>query len=192
MARQREIEAALKEVLKAIKDIKKIQKQTQKELKDELEYIADSVVTRWYDSYTRSSYEPGGSLYYAYKIEVNDKGWNVEFSPEFMSKFTYHHQSNELIFHNAFELGYHGGSGSRHLNDYDEDDVAGASSIGSTPWWRTPGPFYPRWYKEAVRTFSPYEEINKLMDKKIKEIKNKRHKKLSDVVSRIENMALFR
>lgn len=126
-----------------------------KKIENELNYIAWSVISDWYDSYEPHAYRRREDLFNAYKVIVTPTWFTVKFDSSFMEQW--HHQQPEIIFHNAFELGYHGGSLGEGLNS-------------SIPHWREPHPFFTNWGKSAISTFSPYEEIIKKMDEKIKEI----------------------
>jgi len=167
--RHREIQAAIRATSKAINDIEKITTVYPKRFKDELSDIGRSVIDEWYDSYNRKMYDPYGSLYYAYKVEVKKNIGTVRFSPNFI-KHIHHNQSSFFVYNNSFLEGYHGGS-------YDKKNTFGE------PHWRKPSPFFTEWGDVAQQSFSPYDKMHKEMQDKIDELQDNFNRDISDIQS---------
>lgn len=149
MARKRETLRLLQTINNAMVVLQQAAKEKPVKLKKEIEDEAKSIISRFYLEGPHQ-----GSLYSAYRVEIeNIIDVSVDYDASYMSEFS-HHQDNEIIYNNVFVMGYHGGSWGKGL----END---------TPWWRTPTPYYTHWYKPASQSFSPYQEINRMVDKKI-------------------------
>lgn len=176
MPKTREIMAALNAVKKARRKFEVMKKVYPERLEKELEFTGWSVVTDWYSTYDPWVYERKGDLLNAYKIKVNKKTgkYSVDFGPQYM-KYN-HHQSNAIVYNNAFVEGYHGGSRGE-----------GASS----PYWRSPIPLYETWGQPAIRSFSPYEVMTDKMNDVISEIKSDVNKDIKEI-ERILDVKLLR
>ena len=168
MRERKQYKKALERVLKRIQKAKEYYPN---KIRKEMEYISDSVITKWYDSYSnRIIYDPYGSLYNACKIEVDDDSYNISFDSSYL--YASHHQDNSIVFNNSFIEGYHGGSTGEGLNS-------------SIPHWRTPHPFYRNWGNPAVKTFSPYLEMYDQMDKELKKIQTEMRNEENEIIKEI-------
>lgn len=135
-------------------------------LKDE----ALSIVSRWYATYEPMKYRRTMSLKHAFKITRN--GIDVILNLDASNLGGGHHQSDEWIYSNSFEQGYHGGAIGTDKNGF---------SV-STPSWRSPYGYYIHWGDPAPRSFSPKEEIEKMAKNHIKEYEQEWHKIIWDEV----------
>ncbi len=155
-----------------------ILKKTPQQLEKELNYIGESIITRWYDDYDRHIYEPYGSLYYAYQVKRNGTRITVTTSPDYISVGK-HNQSDEIVYNNAFVRGYHGGS-------------TGSGLDSLIPHWRTPYPFYPEWGGPAKKSKSPLEMMQEEMqgevDKTLKEIDEKIANAMNRVITNLRHV----
>ena len=172
MARIRELDAAIKAFQDASSKMTQMKKKYPRKMKRELEEIGRTVIQDWYDSYDREFYDPLMSLFNAYKIKVDDKGWDISFSPRYIQHFK-HHQKTSIIYNNAFIEGYHGGSWGKGLEK-------------KVPYWRTPVGIYSNWYAfPADQTFSPYDEMYEQMENKINEIIEEAQTEAEHILSRV-------
>lgn len=156
------------------KNLSKIEKKNKKELdnylkesRENLKYIVQTAIDRFYEDYEPHFYGRAFDLYHVYKINVDENGWNIDFSPDFMK--AYHRVSHEYIFENSFINGYHGGA----TSGYGHPDPG-------TPYWRNPSHktimdlnslrsasyeiyFFKKgddkWLRPAIKSPSPYNEI---------------------------------
>lgn len=168
----RERQAYINTLDEIISEVEVMQNYYPQHLKKELERIGRTVISEWYDSYSnRKLYDPYGSLYHAYKIEVDNSHYLVTFDNKKLDNIS-HHQSNEIIYNNSFIEGYHGGS----MGD-------GLSS--NIPHWRTPHPFYSSWGKPAIKSFSPYEKMYDLMEEEINSVKAEMKRKENGMIQRL-------
>ena len=127
-------------------------------LEYDLNEEALSAIAEWYGKYDPHKYRRKGSLKQAFKIVRDGVDVEITYDAEFMNDYQ-HHQSNEIIFNNAFIEGYHGGSmGTDKYGD-----------IATTPSWRKPFLKYTHWGDEAVRSPSPQKKIEKKAEKLIKQ-----------------------
>ncbi len=114
--------------------------------KGDIEYIARSVIDRFYEDYDPHKYNRWGDLYNVFKVTINQKVWKIDYSPKYMQYP--HNVSNEYIYTWSFIMGYHGGA----------FDGPNHPQFG-TPYYRT-FPSYRDWSYPAERaSFSPYAEI---------------------------------
>lgn len=121
---------------------------------DGLTKMAEDAVDKFY-SYHSNTYDFNrmGDLYNAYKVVVNDDIWAMYLGDEYM-KYD-HHQSNEIIYNNAFVEGYHGGS-------WGKSDYFGFTPPSGEPYYRGPGGeggFVFWTYKAAQEKKSPRDMI---------------------------------
>ena len=71
--------------------------------------ICENAVDAFYSDYSPHMYHRKGSLYEAYKVEINRKGdFSFQLGHEFMTK--QHRVDNEYIYDYMFVLGWHGGA----------------------------------------------------------------------------------
>ena len=159
--------------------------------KDAIEYICDyqeydykqiinEVIDDYYHSYSPMYYRRAYSLYNAYKIYNNSKTVDVYFGPDFMGNK--HRANDEYIYHWMFEEGWHGGARNRSGNKVAYIDEETRERTGEWIYYkmlyRTPhplaiaagkakGPAFKKWSSTPVEQapFSPYEMINKKLDK---------------------------
>lgn len=133
---------------------RKLRDKYNKIVERDLKYMARSAVDIFYEKYP-TEYDRYGDLYNAFKVTATDTEWSIEFSPEFMKHE--HHQSNEIIYNNAFVLGYHGGS-------WGKSDYFGFRPPSGVPYYRGPGgeSGWVYWTRPAVRTTSPLEMIRSM------------------------------
>ena len=112
---------------------KKIETNTKKEVRENLEYIGRTAVDMFYEDYQPRKYQRNFDLYNAYKIRVNDTVWEITTDAKYMIHT--HEAGNEYIFWNSFENGFHGGavSGPQHPNP-------------GEPWWKVRG----HWFSPAA------------------------------------------
>lgn len=117
---------------------------------DYISSVCKSAVDTFYKEYP-AKYNRKHDLHNAYDVGIRD-GWDlfVSFGSDLM-KYS-HHQSNEFIYVNSFEKGYHGGS----------FGVDKFGDIAAVPYWRTPPGMFTHWYPAgfpAPRSVSPYKTI---------------------------------
>lgn len=166
MARQRELNAYINFVTKQAAHINSLLNKRfaiYKEAQKELETKCDEIVTAFYSGYDPRWYHRYGGLYTAYQVTISDNRWLLEMGPEFMSGG--HHQSEEIVYHNVFELGYHGGS-------FDSEGLL------DQPYWRLPMGEFLFWGDPAISSPAPRMEMEKcaiiffgeLRDKMIKQV----------------------
>ena len=164
--RTRDIIAAINAIKKAKTKLEKMNEVYPKRYAEELYLIGDDVITRWYSQYDPILYDRSGSLYNAFKVNLNGTDYSVDFDASFLG--------NEIIFENSFMQGYHGGAykGKYHPHP-------------GIPYWRTPIPQFTEWGRPAKRSFSPYTKMVLEMNKKIKEIDNEKQKEFDSVMSKV-------
>lgn len=151
MARLRDIEKFSRDLQRALKVLDKSINQKPKQLQEDLRDEALSVISRWYAQYDPHKYRRKMSLKKAFKIIRVGVDVSIDYDASYMEDYS-HHQSNDIIFNNAFVEGYHGGSWGTDKNEVEVD----------SPHWRTPFLKYSHWdKKEAPQSFSPQEEIDK-------------------------------
>lgn len=147
--RYRELIAYSKYVDKQVSKIMRLENERFKiysREKKKLEQKCYDIITKFYDSYSERNYDPYGDLYNTYRVTIDDNHWMVEYDYSFMVHS--HHQDNEIIYHNVFELGYHGGS-------FDSEGIL------DQPYWRWPPGEFIMWGAPAVKSFSPKDELEK-------------------------------
>lgn len=180
MANKNSIKKLYHLLLNGIRDIKKVETQIntkyRNNAKRDLDQIARLAIDKFYESYSPYIYDRYGDLYNTYKVNVNDKTWEILTDSSYMQSS--HHQSNDIIYHNVFELGYHGGSLGEGLNS-------------SIPHWRTPHPWYTEWHTPATHSIPPILKIeegyNKYMDRIPIELQKEFDKKAEEVIAPIRN-----
>lgn len=158
MARRRESENFVKACVKALDTIEKMEKEKPIKLKEDLDEMAKSVIAKWYATYDPQKYNRTRSLYHSYKFFQDGIDIEMDFDSSYLSDFN-HHQDNDIIYNNIFVGGYHGGS-------------IGTDSNGDTatvPRWRKPFREYTSWGKEAPKSFSPHDEIEKQAKKMMRD-----------------------
>ena len=165
--RIREINSAIRNVKKALRDIEKINNKYPNIYRDEIKLVADSVIDMWYDSYDPIFYDRYGQLFKAYSIVLKKGTCNVYFGSNQMKSV--YNQSKNWIYKNSFIGGYHGGS--RH---------------NGVPYWRTPYPFFTDWGEPAVFTFSPYERMVTEINNTIKEIDTQKNEEVSLIIEKVD------
>ena len=170
MARVRDILAALRAVEKLEKKLNDMNKKYPLKYKEELERIGDHVITDWYSTYEPIFYNRRGSLYNAFRVNLNGTDYSVEFDYNLLGG----DKVNELIFENSFIRGYHGGAA----------DGVGHPNPG-VPYWRTPYPLLTNWGRPALRSFSPYTRIVSEMNKKIREIDGDKQDEFNKAVNKV-------
>ncbi len=129
--------------------INKIRPKYNKKAKFALELLGDHAVTQFYDSYGPHVYNRKEDLFNAYKVTANNQEWYIETGQEFMHGG--HRASNETIYKNSFELGWHGGA---------FDSKKGDHPSPGTPYWRAPVGQYTYWLSPAIQGPSPKEIIS--------------------------------
>lgn len=166
----RTINEVINVVKNAIDKVDKMNKKYPKLYEDELDKIARSVMVQWYSSYHPYFYDRQMELWnHAWRITLNGTEYKVEFGYELMDSI--YHQDVEIVFNNSFVNGYHGGS----FHDG-----------GNIPYWRTPYPEFTSKGRPAIRSFSPYTRMVSEMNKKIKEIDNKKQNEFDAIVNRVQ------
>ena len=166
-------------LLNAIEDVSKVEVQIntkyRNNAKKDLNQIARIAIDEFYESYDPLIYDRYGSLYDAYKVNVNKDVWEIITDSSFITSS--HHQSNSIIYNNVFELGYHGGSTGEGLNS-------------GIPHWRKPFPFFSEWGEQAVNSIPPKEVIqekyNQYMDKIPIKLQDEFDKKTEAIIKPIQ------
>ena len=190
---KKELKPIADDIAEVVNDSSKIKRDITEEtttaIYEDLYYIMDSCIDKFYESYTPKFYKREHSLYHAYKVKINDCiiGW--DFSPSYMPDgYDHEHRAtNEYIFQMAFVEGYHGGA-----NTIAENKVEkwGKHPHDGQYWYRTAPPIfakdeppYSRWsgqskhgYGAAVRKGMPpktriEDEINKYRSGKSRIVK---------------------
>ena len=134
---------------------RKVCKKYNKIAKNGLENMAETAVDEFYNNYDPNSYKRKESLLHAFKVVATDDEWSIDFGARYMRKYKHHQKDNNIIYHNAFELGYHGGS-------WGKADEEGFRPPEGVPYYRGPGGEYnfPYWlYSAEQDDISPYENI---------------------------------
>ena len=172
----------IKAALSLLETIDYIEKNYFIEFRTEYNFQADKYIDQWYSDYSPKSYKKRlGSLYYAYEVINPAPGvFDVKFGPEFMEGFN-HHQSNKIIYHNAFELGYHGGSwGTNNYAPYE-----GISVLEGDPHWRRKTKneegrigFYDWSYQEVPQSEGLHDILEKLKVEVFNDVDDKMMNKL--------------
>lgn len=167
--RTRDILSAINNVKKAKVKIEEMNKRYPKKYKEELEMIGDDVITQWYSTYDPIFYNRSGDLYDAFRVNLDGVNYRVDFDSSLMD-------GNEYIFENSFMKGYHGGaiSGDGHPNP-------------GIPYWRTPHPWYYEWGRPAFRSFSPYNRMINLMNKKIRKLDKEKQDEFDKIIEKVNN-----
>ena len=155
MSKLGNLEKYIQAIREMIEQVPKVERQIRnkynKIVKNGLENMAETAVGEFYE-YTPDSYHRRQeSLLHAYKVVATDKEWSIDFDPRYMKDYE-HHQDNEIIFHNAFELGYHGGSWGTDKN----------GETVTEPYYRGPGGEYgwKYWlYPAEQDSVSPLQKI---------------------------------
>lgn len=131
--------------------------------------IINGVIDDWYDSYDdrKTDYEPSGNLKHAYQVIFDNKIIKTELDPSLAD--SEHHQQNSIIYNNAFLRGYHGGSTGKKLKS-------------NIPHYRT-GFSFSRWGDPAVKTFSPYQKIEKALNQEQKKKQQEINRKINYIKS---------
>ena len=155
--------------------------QMQDEFMEEFDRRATEYIDDWYNEYPERKYKPKKSLYNVYKIKRINYGVNVEYNSDFLDSFK-HHQPSEIIYHNVFELGYHGGSwGENNYEPYE-----GISVPEGEPHWRRRVPnmegrmgFYDWNYNPVPKSQTPlYDLLTELEDEVFKKVDKKLYNRL--------------
>lgn len=105
-------------------------------------HIRDQAVRAFYSSYYPHYYKRKYSLRYMANSIIEDNEFFIELGIDGPGYFANHRASEDYIYKNSFQLGYHGGA--RH---------------NGMPTWRTPYPVYSNWGRWASRGPSPYQLI---------------------------------
>lgn len=159
-----------------------------KEVKSTIEYIVRSEVTRFYEDYpdpedVAYKYNRTYSLYDVLKIDIDldENLFHYTISPENMAS-NYGNQiqrrlSNEAIFHNSLELGWHGGAIPK---DQKARTVYGSQVIPGIPYWRTRD--NRNWYIPAkvMHGEMPIEVIDKMTDKELSKLYREYQDKINE------------
>lgn len=152
--------------------MEKISDKYEKLLRDELNYIAESTVDRFYEDYDPSSYQRYGDIYNTYKITVTRDEYEVNCEIDYGYQYMKHHGDlNSYLFDIVFEKGWHGGADNGFMHP--EPGV---------PWYKDLPEGYD-WLRRAARSDSPYEE----MDYKIAEYIEKWNKQFRNEINRFLN-----
>lgn len=101
--------------------------------------IRDKAVKAFYASYSPRYYHRKYSLRYMAYPSIEDNEFFIELGIDNPGYFASHHQDEEFIYKNSFQLGFHGGSPHNGI-----------------PTWRTPYPEYTHWGRWASRGPSAY------------------------------------
>lgn len=89
----------------------------------------------FYSRYKPDIYNRSFDLHNTFEFYIDsDLTFDYDFGPQYMQN--YHRASNEWIYENSFQKGWHGGS----IKDNDD----------SVRYWRKPHPYYKYWGREAV------------------------------------------
>lgn len=173
--RIRDLYRALNAVVRAKSKIEKMNEKYPKLYKEELDEIGKSVIAQWYAKYDPIYYHRDRSLYHTYDISLEGTLLTVDFDQEYMDQYI-NREYNEWIYENSFEHGYHGGG------------IPGGKKDGgdNIPYWRTPFPELTSWGRPAKLSFSPFNRMYKLMDKKIKEINRQKQNEFDQIVAPVE------
>jgi len=179
--RIRDLQRALNQVRKAKEKINKMNEKYPKMYKEELDEIGKSVIAKWYATYPDPIYyRRDGSLYFAYRITLDDKILIIDFDKKYMDEYV-SREYNEWIFENSFEAGYHGGAipGGKQISKGDE-------ILLQPRYWRTPFPELTHWGRPALLSFSPYKRMRKLMLKKIEQINKQKQDEFERVIEPVQ------
>ena len=155
-----------------------------KEVTFNLELIIEDAVTAFYDSYSPHVYSRQESMLKAYKITIDKWNWSFETGPQYMKGS--HRISNDYIYMNSFEEGYHGGA--RDGEDHPQPGV---------PYWKAPPGGYYFWGSPATQGPPPdsriQSEANEYMNKKFDEFENEYNTMLDEIRDEVVEAAnLFR
>lgn len=167
--------SALKDYYKDLKNGKveqMIAKEYAHDIANDIKYIFDMYVQKYYDAYNPKYYESKRKyrLFDMYEIQVNGTNvvWHVGPSLDqypVYERFKNPQGGGEYMFHYMFELGFHGGANSG------PPDAYGIEFFGSnenllwrypvpSQWWTNKGlKPYSLWGNFAKRTFSPSNRI---------------------------------
>ena len=140
----------------------------------DIEHIIRTEVDAFYGDYEPNSYDRYGSLYDIYDINIDAERhrMSIDVDYQYMKEVISDRQrrlSNAMIFHNAMELGWHGGAIPK---DQNARTVYGNKVMPDTPYWRTPD--HKNWWKpaEIMDGEAPIYRIEQRVRKYIRE-KNK-------------------
>lgn len=165
--RTRDIISVINNLKKAKAQLEKMNKVYPKRYVEELYLIGDEVITQWYSSYDPFFYDRRGSLYEMFEVKLDGTNYIVKFNNDNLGGF------EEYIYNLTFIEGYHGGA--RGGENHPKDGV---------PYWRTPYPFFSRWGRPALRSFSPYYRMVNRMKTKIKEIDTEKQKEYDQIIEK--------
>lgn len=182
MATLKEITGGAHSFISALKDYYndlkngKVQQMIAKEyahdIANDIQYIFDMYVQKYYDSYHPKYYGPKRKhrLFDMYRIDVNGSiiSWTMAPSlgqyPDY-ERFRNPQAGGEYMFHYMFELGFHGGANSGPKDAYGIEFYGSDNNL----LWRYPVPSqwyinkglkpYSLWGNYAKRTFSPSNRI---------------------------------
>ena len=184
--RQRELQTLRSVVLKGYQEYLWLKESYPKKLKEALEDAARYEIARWYAEYDPHLYNRQRGLYHAYKITTDVFSYDIEFGPEFMDEAGINHRAtNEYIYNLAFMEGYHGGA--KYVRDGKVQRGSEPHPNPGTPYWRTPAGKYTHWFEDpAPMGESPYERVNRAMDRVITIYEQALEASLNDILNRIE------
>ena len=158
--RTREKIKMLHELAEDLQQMQKEQEQRPRRIKQ----INDKIIEKWYDQFIPEYYDRTESLFDVLQIKAtSDGGVDLTFDTDAIDN-VYHHQNSDIIYHNVYELGYHGGS-------LGKPDIVGYSP--AEPSWRIG--CGDMWHTDpAPRSkFSPHQKIKDEITKYNTEYNNK-------------------
>lgn len=182
--RRRDIEALIKATEKAIKGVENINKKYPEKYKDVAYLTCDSIITKWYDSYSPIFYEPyrRGSLYKMFKVELDGRNLIVDIDGEGLDGLS------RYLYELTFMEGYHGGAKNGTIKIKNEKgDVIKEIPHPSpkVPYWKTPFPYYTNWGRPAIKTFSPYNRIMLELSKEMEKIDKEKQEEYDKLVNKM-------
>lgn len=125
-----------------------------------LRFLAREVIDDFYDSYNPRVYDRNYDLYNAFQVHTATGVWKIWWSSNLM--ISKHHQSNFIVYNNAFLHGWHGGSGGTDRN--------GITVPKSEPHYRVPVGEWSNWGAVAANAgFSPENRIDQVSKQYMKE-----------------------
>ena len=133
------------------------------ELEDQWRKIADA---EFYNQYSPNRYKRTYDLYNV--IHIDEDTLDITIDLKYMENE--HRVSNEYIFNQMYNKGWHGGaiSGEGHPDS-------------GTPYWRKPYPYYRYWYKPAVKKGGSIQNMLNKMTPFIKKFDRKQQQVFNEI-----------
>lgn len=183
--RIRDIEALISATENAITKVNQMNKKYPQKYYNTAYEVCDTVITKWYSSYSPIIYDRVGSLYDMFKVRINGTKLLVDIDGEGLSGLS------EYLYNLTFVEGYHGGakSGTSYYRSPQGTKLmAFPHPQPGVPYWKTPIPEFYRWGRPAVRSFSPYYKIRETLDKRLGLIDKERQKEYDAIVEKIRKI----